>query len=296
MGIARAFLLAAALAFSACAGPGRTAAWETIPSGAVATSTASSPKTKLAEAAFLRRDDKLELERAIALFREATTEEPHDVAAMVGLARSYAFLAELHLMIEESSAEARLLAAEQSMGWAERAMMAADPRFAAKVQAGVDLAEAVETLEAPALDGAYWYTVGALRFARAKGLRARLYYRDRLRAVYERLHALSPDHFHGGPDRFLGVYYAGFALQGTADLGRSEEAFHRSLAAAPDFLLTKVLEADALAVARDDGALYRKLLTEVAQANPGSDPDTAPENRAAQRLAAKMLKGADARF
>lgn len=298
MPIARAFLIAAAALASACASAGRTPAWESDPlAGAIAaTSTASSPRTAEALQAFVARDDKVQLLRAIALFSRAIEEEPADVQALTGLARAYDFLAEAFLAIEEAPLEVRLETHQKSLDYAERGMLAADPVFASKMRSGVSFEDAVRDLRAPAVGPAFWYAMAGYRFARAKGLRARLYYQDRLLAVIERVQELAPEYYFGGPDRFLGLYYLGLSLEGRRDVGRSEQHFNRSLAAAPEFLLTRVAEADTLAIVRDDEGQYRQLLEAVLAGAVGADPELAPENRTAKRLAERMLAQIQERF
>lgn len=298
MPIARALLIAAAALASGCASAGRTPAWESDPllGAAVMTSTASSPRTAEALQVFRARDDKVQLLRAISLFTRAVEEEPADVQALTGLARAYDFLAEAFLAIEEAPLETRLEAHQKSLDYAERGMLAADPQFAAKMRAGLSFDDAVRELAAPAVGPAYWYAMAGYRFARAKGLRARLYYQDRLLAVIERVQQLAPEYFFGGPDRFLGLYYLGLSLEGRRDVGRSEQHFNRSLAAAPEFLLTRIAQADTLAIVRDDEGLYRQLLEAVLAAAVGTDPELAPENRTAKRLAERMLAHIEERF
>ena len=71
---------------------------------------------------------------------------------------------------------------------------------------------------------------------------------------------------------------------------RPDDWIEASVQQAPEYLTTRVLQAEFLAVELDDQQMYRKLLDEVLAAPDGDNPDIAPENRAAKRRAKRMLE------
>jgi len=120
--------------------------------------------------------------------------------------------------------------------------------------------------------------------------------KDKYRAAMERCLMLDPGYFHGGPDRYFGAFYAVAPSFAGGDLSKSEEHFHRAFAAAPDYLATKVLMAENLAVKRQDRALYERLLQEVLAASDGVMPGLEPETRVEKQKAAELLQQADDKF
>jgi len=62
------------------------------------------------------------------------------------------------------------------------------------------------------------------------------------------------------------------------------------------YLDSKVLFAEVYAVRAEDEALFKKLLTEVIEADASANADLIPENKNAQRIAKEMLANMDDLF
>lgn len=109
-------------------------------------------------------------------------------------------------------------------------------------------------------------------------------------AVMRRVEELSPGFYYGGPDLFLGSYYATLPrmMGGSPEKSRGhfESAIHAS---SGRFLLTKVLYARYGAVAAQDESLFRRLLAEVL-ASPSEDGQMRLANEVAKGKAQKLLK------
>lgn len=105
-------------------------------------------------------------------------------------------------------------------------------------------------------------------------------------AMMRRVQELSPGYYHGGPDLFLGTYYAALPRMLGGDPGKSKTHFEAAIEAGRGrFLIAKVLYARYYAVAVQDRELFRKLNGEVAAAS-----EDAPELRLANAVAKLKAK------
>lgn len=285
-----------------CASAGRTAAWEkAAPPPAEAQPTTGgeaaveNPAMAEAQALWEQRDDKAKLLSAIARWEAVVKQEPGNADALVALSRAYYFLVDGFLNIEapQDIEEVRLEYHTKGADMGERALLAVDPAFDKTMRAGGDFIEAIGKIDKPAVPAAYWYCTNLGRFAVAKGLSAKLFYKDRIASAMQRIKAIAPDFFYAAADRYLGAFYA--ALPGIAgkDLDKSAVHFKSANEGSPQYLGNKVVQAEFLAVELDDQAMYESLLNEVLKGADGDDPNVAPENRAAKR-SAKMLLTAEA--
>jgi hypothetical protein len=285
-------LMAIGLSSLACAGKGRVETWEAS-KAPVAVAQPQSDDADEGDKLWLGRDEKASLEGAIAAWERALTASPADAGLLVKLARARYFLADGFL---RGDLEAYLTSLEQGVAFAERALAAASPAFAASVKGGDPVMEAVEEVGPEGVPGLYWYATNLGKWSKAKSFAVMLGNKDTYRAAMERCLALDPAYFHGGPDRYFGAYYAVAPSFAGGDLGKSEEHFHRALVAAPDYLATKVLMAENLAVKKGDRALYERLLREVLAASDDVMPGLEPETRVEKQKAAELLKLADEKF
>jgi hypothetical protein len=283
----------------ACASAGREAAWEKAPPAPPAGTTTATVSSDFVagEAAWALRDDKNKVLEAIAAWEKVAAAEPSNAQVMTKLSRAYYFLVDGHISVEPGDVtEQKLVNHQKGADWGEKALLIVDPKFGEKMRAGTEFEVAIGEIEKPAIEAAYWYCTNLSRFANAKGLSARLFYKDRVSAAMRRIGVLDAAYFHAASDRFFGAYYSALPSIAGRDLSKSGEHFDKAIAAAPAYLSNKVLKADFLAVNLDDRALYTKLLEEVLAAPDGEDPDFAPENRAAKRQAKKFLALAGDRF
>ena len=293
--------LFAIVSSAACASAGRQAAWEKDGAPAAGTKTSTSAGADLrqqAEAAWQKRDDRKELERAIELWEQAVQQNETDSDTMVHLSRAYYFLVDGHIALGDGDEvnEAKLTNHQKGVDWGERALLLIDPSFGQKMKAGGEFETAIKEITKEAIPAAYWYCTNLGRFANAKGLSARLFYKDRVAAAMTRIRELDRPFFHHGSDRYFGAFYSALPSIAGKDLDKSREHFDIAIKGAPGYLGNKLLKADFLAVQLDDEEMYRQLLQEIQAAPDGDDPDSAPENRAAKRHAEKMLKNVGDRF
>lgn len=282
---------------TACASAGREAAWEkgdTIPATGTSTSGAAA-LIEAANAAWAQRDDKAQLLVAIEKWEAAAKADPKNAEPQVWLSRAYYFLVDGHLNNEEPAdlEQQRLELHQKAVDWGERALILLDPKFEETMRAGGEFEKAIALIEKPAVPAAYWYCTNLSRFANAKGLSARLFYKDRVKAAMTRIKEIDPAFFYAGPDRYFGAFYAALPSIAGKDLKKSEEAFKAAQGLAAEYLPTKVVQAEFLAKELDDREMYERVLNEVLAGGDTDNPDIGPENRAAKRAAQRMLKLAD---
>lgn len=286
----------------ACNSAGRQAAWEVAvekPNAGTTTGTISESALEASAAeGWSKRDDVAAVHKAIEVWERAVAEDPKNARAWVSLSRAYYFLADAHLALAASGDEdLEMQTFEKGVNAGEKALLLLEPEFEQQMRADPEQFEAaIATVGAAGVPAAFWYCANVGRFASRKGLRARLFYRDRVESAMMRVLAVDPMFFHAGPDRFLGGFYAAVPSIAGKSFDKSREHFERAKKSAPEYLGTWVVEAQYLAVELEDKVIYEELLRFVLAGAIGDDPDIAPENRAAKRTAEKMLKEIDEKF
>ncbi len=242
-----------------------------------------------ADEAWEERGDVEKLEEAIALYTQAVQMEPNNVALYERLSRATYFLADAYLRDDRDRQEATH---NKSIEWGERCL-ALDPQFKAKIDSGAKVDEAVKLVGEEYTGCIYWQAAALGKWATLKGFATRLANKDRILNLITRVTELDKNFFYGAPDRYWGAYYALIPGFMGKDLEKSRKHFESSLEAAPDYLGTKVLMADPLAVEKQDRAMYKALLEEVIAADPSANPEVEPENRAEQVKAKELLAQID---
>src|SRR5262245_48522319 len=101
-----------ALLVSACGSAGREAAWEKDKTGQGTTTSSAAATSAMAEAEghWARRDDRAEIEKAIALWEQLVKADPNNAEAYVKLSRASYFLADGHLSLDPQVKEEDQLA------------------------------------------------------------------------------------------------------------------------------------------------------------------------------------------
>jgi hypothetical protein len=281
-------LVVALFAFAAC-GPGRQAAWEKQPTEQqTQTPAAGGDLAAEAKAAWEKRDDRAQLEKAIAAWEQVLAAKPDDAAALTSIARAYYFLGDGYMRLAGED-EAMLATFEKGISAGERAMMAASPDFAARVKNGEKVEDAVKSIAKEAQPAVYWYASNLGKFAVAKGFTTTLFYKDRIYAVMQRVLELDETFYHAAPHRYFGGFYAKAPAFAGGDLNKSKEHFERALALDDKFLGTKVLFAEFYATRAENRDLFTKLLTDVTNADPAVLPDVVPEQKMEQTKAKALL-------
>lgn len=312
---ALAMTIAACTSFSvACSSPGRTAAWEkaAVSGGGTTTSTAvTNELSEKAKGLWAQRDDKAKLQEAIGVWEELVQKDPKNAEALTMLARANYFLADGFLALEGTAEEVEMKTYEKGADYGERALLVLEPEFEKAMRAETKFEDAMcadadaalagkgcgkSTIGKAGIPAAYWYAVNLGRFASKQGLSARLYYKDKLKATMARIYELDQNFYYGAADRYFGAFFSILPSIAGKDLDASGRHFAKSIELAPEYIPTKVVKAQFLAIELDDEDMYRKLLQEVLAGDETENGDIAPEIRAAKRTAKKMLDEAEDKF
>jgi tetratricopeptide (TPR) repeat protein len=278
-------------------GPAREAMWERPAQPAPTappTATFEPDAASMADQAWAARADRIELERAIAIWERMASEGRANAKTLARLSRAYFLLAE-SFMTPTGENGTTLKVYDKGIAAGERAMVAASPEFANRVHAGESVESALAVMPRGGQAALYWYASNLGRFVSSDVTTAAMY-KDRIHAVMQRVLEIDPEFFCAGAHRYLGAFYARAPAFLGGSLERSKDHFDRAIAIAPHFLDNKVLLAEFYASKTEDRDLYRRLLTEVTEADPTILPDLVPEQTLAQRRARALLAEPAGRF
>ena len=282
---------------------GREAAWETTtaakttPAAAGAADAGEEIRTA-ALSAWDQRADEAQLRAAISAWEKAVAADPSDHESWTQLSRALYFLADGHIRFhsDEAHEEQMLATYEKSVTAAEKALIAMSEPFAKRMRDGDDIQEAVEVLDAGAVPALYWRSSALGKWASAKGFATLLSHKDEIKAIMQHCLDAAPTFFYQGPDRYFGVFYArapGFA---GGDPVKSQKHFEASLKAHPDYLGTRVLMAQDLAVKIQNREMFETQLKYVLEADVNVIPEIAAENGVEQKKAKALLAQAEEFF
>lgn len=240
---------------------------------------------KQAKELFNQRDQKSKLEEAIKTMEQITANESdYEISAL--LSRAYYFLAEY-----ADQKDAKLEIYMKGLKAGEMAMNTIES-FTKAMNETKKEEEAIKVLTLENMDALYWSAANIARWAKFAPFTKKVSSKSRVRALWDRVFELNPAYFNGGAFRFFGGYYALVpSITGDQDPVKSKEMFDKSLQAAPQYLETKVLYAEAYCTHAkiQDKELFKKLLNEVMEANIDAYPDLIPENKIAKEKAKKLL-------
>lgn len=252
-----------------------------------ATGTADAGAAALAEADALweQRGDKAQLQAALAKYEIAAKADPTNRHVAGRLVRGWYFLGDVH----ETEDAARLAAWDTSITWG-KSCLAINTEFTALLEKGDEKeATAVRLLGEQDVPCLYWTSTALGKWAKLSGLGKTLANLPTVKAYMTRVSELSPTYFHSGPDRYWGAYYAAIPSFSGQDLGKSKAYLEKAAAANPEHLGTTVIMAEFWAVKSQDKAAFEAALNAVLAANPDTTPEIAPENRAEQAKARRLL-------
>ncbi|MCA9706838.1 MAG: hypothetical protein KDK70_13380 [Myxococcales bacterium] len=275
---------------SGCAG--RKAEWDQenpdAPPPAAASTDHASVESMIAKGdeSWAKRTDPAAIRAALAEWEKAAELEPKNLAVLVKLTRGYYFLADGYLRDNEKE---YLDAMDKAVKWGERAMVAASPDFEAKMRSGAKIPEAVATVPKEGVPAMYWYASALGKWAKKKGFAVLVGQKDNVKATMDRCLALDPNFYYGGPHRYFGAFYAVAPPFAGGDLEKSKVHFNKSLEIEPNYLGTKVLWAQELAVKQQDEETFEALLNEVLAAPDDAIPELTPESIVEKGKAKELL-------
>jgi hypothetical protein len=283
------------LASTGCAST-YNARWLEPAAPATALATASDAAKALADegdAAWKLRDDPAKLRESIAKWEGAAALWA-DGDLDSKLSRAHYFLADAHLALETDT-DARDAEYTASLDWATRALKLLAPDFVSAIGGGASFHAAIQKAPKESSEALLWYASSLGKWVAARRFATRVKYKDDLKAVIDRVHAIDPSQ-HGATNRWLGGYEAQTVGIGGGSSERSEAYFKKSLELAPNFFGTKVLWAQFLCPKTHDRQTYQRLLNEVLAGDPELDPNNVAENKADQKKAKQLLADIETMF
>lgn len=192
-------------------------------------------ETSVAEgnAAWPRRDERAQLEIALAAYERAYLLLPTDAALATKLSHGYFLLG--HIFLRETNDKNGM---HQAFGRgivvAEMALRMSSAAFAARLARGEVVEEAIDSLERPAVAPLVAYTENAGAFAALRGRAASLFFAERLRATIERLLALDAHYGAALPHRFMAIWYARVPTFAGGSAARAQQEFAAALTMSHD--------------------------------------------------------------
>jgi len=147
------------------------------------------------------------------------------------------------------------------------------------------LFSAPERADVPALVA---YGEALLAWSRRHGTGTLLAEQDRIREALLQAWKIDRDFDHAAPDRLLGTLLAILPVGSGADYVHAREHFEAAVAADPSYLPSKLDYAIEYAARMREDVLYRRLIDEVAAADPAQLPPPEADNRAAHERAVKL--------
>ena len=239
-----------------------------------------------AEAAWKKRLDLVELDKAISVWEKMHETLPSDKNVLLRLSRSH-FLRGEHFQLEGKLKEA-LQSFEKGVLAGEKGMLASSDEFAERVKSGEKVSDALSSLPNSSQATLYWYAVNLGKFASLKGLRTSLFYKNRLISIMQHVLNLNESFYYGAPHRYLGAYFAkapGFA---GGDMVKAKAHFEKAIALAPNFFANHLTYAEFFAIKTEDKGLFVRLIDTVLKGNPRKIEELEPEQRLEQHKATKL--------
>lgn len=233
----------ALMGLTACGGRGFGEGWmDKEPEKATTESTAEIEKILLeADEAWIKRVDRAEAEKAMALYTKAADMDSNNYNALTMATRSIYFLADYHMGDDEK--ELKMETYDKGVTYGEKAL-ATDPKFKEMVLSGSKVEEAAGSVDKSRIDALYWTATNLGKWAVNKGFVTTLANKNKIKSLIERVAAIDDTYFYGAAHRYLGSYYAKAPSFAGGDLNKSKEHFDRSLAIEPNYLGTHALKAE----------------------------------------------------
>jgi hypothetical protein len=249
------------------------------------------------DALWAERADISKLQGALAKW-EAAAAIKLDADLATKLTRGHYFLGDGHYAVAGDE-ENRDKHYNIGLDWAEKGLAITAPEFVKAKQSGARHPEAIKKAGKAAVPHMYWYATNLGKWAASKGFVTVLKYKDDAKATIDQVKKLDDGYFYGAAYRYLGAFEAKTASIG-GSLEDSQKYFNQAKQMAPNYLGTKVLEADFLATRIKDKekgkAQFKQLLDEVIAADPAADPEIEAENRQEQVKAKALLAKIDDLF
>jgi tetratricopeptide (TPR) repeat protein len=228
------------------------------------------------------RGNQASLEKAIAAYEKAYQTAPtYQLAER--LAYAWYFLGDA---FEQGEARSRAYLAGYE--WGLKAL-SFDPGFRQRYQVEKKgMGDAIAGVPREFAGAIFWTATSYGKWGKMRNILKQLGPAKQARKMILYLYSLDKDYYYGGPAGWRGTYYAVAPGIAGGDLEKSKRYYEEALAAAPDYLATKVLMAENYAAKAKDRALYDRLLDEVLAAPDGLLPEAGIEQTVEKKKAARL--------
>lgn len=290
-------VMASALVVMGCGASRQSGICGEINPAATASGDAASLEQE-AEAAWAKRGELAEAEKAVAKWDQLLKVDPSRADIRVKLARAHYFIADSHLFFkkevqQDEQAAAQMLAHyQQGQFEAEMALGQKYAGYRTKFCARQPFGAALQQLDKDAVPAMYWYATNLGRYALQKSLVEVLNHKDRIKAMMDTIQRLDPAYWYYASDRYFGAYYTKIPFP-SGDLPKSQAYFAKSIKGTPQYLATKVLYARMNLAKAGDREQFKKVLEEVLAYDLSQAPEIEPENAAEQKKAKYYLDQID---
>ncbi len=235
-----------------------------------------------------KRDDQQSLEESLSKFEMVHSSNSEDLEILTYLARGYFTLGELHLTDEDQ--KKRSFEKARQFGELGLATNAVYKKFAAE-----NIEMAIENLGEREVPLLYWTAASLGNWAKLNGVMSSLKFKGQILASIKQVEKLKPNFFYGAVPRYWGGFYAIAPSIAGGDMKKSKKSFEAAFAAAPEYLASKTLYAEAYLVKEEDKKEFKKVLQEVLMA-PNGPVEIVPENMLEKKKAERLLGKADELF
>lgn len=269
----RTLALSLVLALSACSGKSPVAITAPTPAATSADAEMISAKLEEAQGMWAARTDASKLHATLLAYEEVLAMDPTNRDALQRLTRGWYLYGDAHATEKDVKVERWGKAIEYGSR-----CLALNADIAERIQQGERERDAVASATEADVPCLYWSASAIGKWGKIQGLSKTLKNLPTVKAYIGRAEELNPTFYHYGPARYWGSYYAVLPSFAGQDLERSAEYFEASIEGAPDYLGTRVLRAEFLAVATEDVALFDSDIQFVLDAPEGIGGSVAPEN------------------
>ncbi len=228
------------------------------------------------------RGDKASLRQAIEIYQKAYEAAPgYELAERL----SYA-----HYLLADAFEQG----AQKSQGyytgheWGVRALCF-DPGFKQRhVDQKQGMGDAINGVPREFAGGIFWTATCYGKWGKMRNILKQLGPAKQARKMILYLYSIDKDYYYGGPARWLGAYYAIAPGIAGGDMEKSGKYYAEALAAAPQYLATRVLMAENYYSKLKDRAGYQRVLDEVIAGDAEAIPEIAIEQRVEQDKARRL--------
>jgi len=244
-----------------------------------------------ADELFGARVDPAELMESLEAYERVITADPDNRHALLRLVRGWYFLGDAHTVDKQDKIDRWAKAIEYG-----KRCLALNEDFASRIAGGEKPKDAVVSATAEDAPCLYWTATAIGKWGKIQGIAKTLGNLPTVKAYVSKVEELDPSYFHYGPARYWGAYYSVLPSFAGQDLEQSAEYFKESLAGAPDYLGTRILRAENLAVKTQDVALFHSDIAHVLDFDIETAPELRPENVMEQAKARALLEIRDELF